>query len=194
MIARDYVDQLIELSIEATSNIGASIIEQFELEKTNYVLSEREFVSFKIFSEFYYGFIPVVVSLYHPQSPTSLDKVSEISGSEAFKPLDSSGSYGTSSNQQRAPSDWSLTHKLFENPRLLFGLVSRKCTKELKDILRNFSEDIKYFFSKQLFEIVVNIIKNSLSLLRRRLVGPQTSKGLHSVTIPGTLTLVFENL
>jgi hypothetical protein len=122
------------------------------------------------------------------QNATSPDKVSE-TGSDAFKALDSSGSYGTSSNQQRAPPDWSLPDKLFENPRLLHGLVSRKCTKELKDVLRNFSEDIKYLFSKQLFEIVVNIIKNSLSLLRRRFVGPQASKGLHTVPIPGELQL-----
>jgi len=129
-----------------------------------------------------------VISLYSTPNPNSPDKASENSGSDAFNPLGSTGSFGSPTSLPRAPSDWTFADKLFDNPRLLHGLVApgRKCPKELREILRNFGEDIKHTFSKQLFEIVVTTIKNSLSLLRRRFVGPQTSKGLHTVPIPGT--------
>jgi len=48
MKARDLVDELIELAVEGTANMGEDIIQQFELDKSNFVLAECELDFWKI--------------------------------------------------------------------------------------------------------------------------------------------------
>jgi hypothetical protein len=51
MKARDLVDELIELSMEATNNIGDAIIQKFELDKSNHVLAERKIFNINAFQK-----------------------------------------------------------------------------------------------------------------------------------------------
>jgi dynein heavy chain len=134
-----------------------------------------------------YIYKTVIAATSSNPSVTSPDnKSGENSGSEAFKPGLDAGGYGSPGNQRSQP-DWSLADKLFDSPHLLHGVLNGKCTKEIKEMARNGNEDVKYYFSKQVFEIMVKVIKTSLSLLRRRFVGSKGYKGLHTMPIPGKL-------
>lgn len=84
--------------------------------------------------------------------------------------------YGSPGSQRSQP-DWSIVDQLFESPHLIYSILVGRCSKEMKELVKNANEDVKFHFSKQVFDIVVQIIKTSLGLIRRRFLGSKGSIG-----------------
>ncbi|CAG7835361.1 unnamed protein product [Allacma fusca] len=148
MHIRDLVDDLIKMIHKSGSHIGTKVIRQFGLDKNNHVLSE----------------------IFGPMEDmcSSPDKSMDNSNALMNGP---DGGYGTPSSQRNQP-DWSMMDQLYDRPHCLHNILGAKCSKELKEIARNSNEDIKYMFSRQIFELIVRIVRASLCLVRRRFVGP----------------------
>lgn len=84
--------------------------------------------------------------------------------------------YGSPGSQRSQP-DWSIVDQLFDSPHLIYGILVGRCSKEMKELVKNANEDIKFHFSKQVFDILVQTIKTSLGLIRRRFLGSKGSIG-----------------
>jgi len=85
------------------------------------------------------------------------------------------GGYG-SPGSQRATPDWSIVDHLFDSPHLIYGILHGRISKEIKELAKNASEDVKSYFARQVFDVIIQIIKTSLGLIRRRFVGTKGSR------------------
>lgn len=93
-------------------------------------------------------------------------------------PHKSSGDGGYASpGSARSQPDWSIVDQLFDSPHLIHTMLTGKCSKDVKELVKSAGEDVKYLFSKQVFEILVQVVKTSLALVRRRFVGSKSFKG-----------------
>lgn len=70
----------------------------------------------------------------------------------------------------------SIVDHLFQSPHLIYGILHGRISKEIKELANNANEDVKLYFSRQVFDILVQIIKTSIALIRRRFVGSRGSK------------------
>jgi hypothetical protein len=94
--------------------------------------------------------------------------------------------YGSPGSQRPQP-DWSIVDHLFCSPHLIYGILQGKISKEIKELAKNASEDVKMYFSRQVFDIIVQIIKTSIALIRRRFVGSKGSKKGSSMFYSGKI-------
>lgn len=70
-----------------------------------------------------------------------------------------------------------MVDQLFESPHLVYGILIGRCSKDMKELVKNANEDVKFHFSRQVFDILIQIIKTSLGLIRRRFLGSKAAVG-----------------
>jgi hypothetical protein len=97
---------------------------------------------------------------------------------------EATGGYG-SPGTQRATPDWSIVDHLFDSPHLIYGILHGRISKEIKELAKNASDDVKSYFARQVFDVIVQIIKTSLGLIRRRFVGSKGSRKSSSMFLAG---------
>lgn len=93
------------------------------------------------------------------------------------------------SSRQRPPVQIQICNKQlhvdFTAPHLIYGILHGRISKEIKELTKNATEDVKLYFSRQVFDIIVQIIKTSIALIRRRFVGSKGSKKGSSMFFSG---------
>lgn len=175
---RELVEEAVLLIQKSGHKIGKNIIHDFELEKHLPSIAEGfclEFIRF-IFIKLFFIILPVL-DLTSPDSVTPERSGGNSStGVPIGRAGNNEGGYASPGSQRNQP-DWAIVDHLYDSPHLIYGILHGKIPKEIKELIKNACEDVKVHYSRQVFDILVQIIKTSLALIRRRFVG---SKGSHT--------------